>query len=64
MKIRTEVTVVVEKANGDVVQMTRTRSRDVGDNPKFERSEISIALDLALGDFRTHHALTNNQKEV
>lgn len=47
MKIRTQFSITVEKADGTVVVLERATDRTVGDNPRYERMEVVKSLEEA-----------------
>lgn len=44
MKITTEITVTVERADGTMTSVTNRTNKSAGDNPRFERDEVTAAV--------------------
>jgi hypothetical protein len=56
MKIRTQISITVEKADGTVVVLERAQESTGGDNPRFDRIEVVKALENANEEFlRANH---------
>jgi hypothetical protein len=51
MKIRTQISMTIEKADGTVVVLERATTTTHGDNPRFERVEAADALVGAHAEF-------------
>lgn len=51
MKIETQITVVITRADGTTTTLGRSVSKQAGDNPNFERNETAIAVQDAATEF-------------
>ena len=56
MKITTQITVTLDKADGSQTIIGKTISKTVGDNPIFHRNETRYVVNDACIEFaETHH---------